>query len=393
MILLLNFPSEAPYRIDQVTMDPPLMLGLAIGQIVLAAALYRWNRQQPWWWLSGALLAVSAVFFALANWGTSDITRFSHHLGINPGAVLNEPLWVAAAPLICALPYRLASVHGLVAAGLALMPLLLARLLQRPGWGGFWALLVLWSPLLRNFLQNGVTRQAMATVLIMPLLLRLAGWSRLHWGWVGAAIAGSALAHNSLPLTTGMALVPLLTRPGLLQRTGLRSILLATLLVVTCIGLSLSQPAVLEKLNNYLFEAQYFNTYGLRKAVFGLELAALVAVMLTIWRARLNRMTMAADHDARTLFAYSVLLGLVQLSMATGVMAPILSRCLDPIGLFWLLSLMVWTTRQGCAWTLIPALVVVGESFIDDRILVLEDCINGDQFLCIPDRWPWQVSW
>tara|TARA_B100002051_G_scaffold42959_1_gene37412 strand:+ start:1688 stop:1837 length:150 start_codon:yes stop_codon:yes gene_type:complete len=49
---------------------------------------------------------------------------------------------------------------------------------------------------------------------------------------------------------------------------------------------------------------------------------------------------------------------------------------------------MVWTTRQGCAWALIPAALVVGESFIDDRILVLEDCINGDQFLCIPDRWP-----
>ncbi len=40
------------------------------------------------------------------------------------------------------------------------------------------------------------------------------------------------------------------------------------------------------------------------------------------------------ECDARTLFAYSVLLGSVQLSMATGVMGPILSRCLDPIGMF-----------------------------------------------------------
>ena len=117
-----------------------------------------------------------------------------------------------------------------------------------------------------------------------------------------------------------------------------------------------------------------------------MELAALIAVLLTLWRARLSLRAMARDHDARTLFAYSLLLGSVQLSMATGVMGPILSRCLDPIGLFWLLSLMVWTTRQGCAWTLIPALLVVGESFIGDRILVLEDCIKGDQFLCIPDR-------
>ena len=62
-----------------------------------------------------------------------------------------------------------------VAGGFALVPLLLARVLQRPQWGGLWALLVLWSPLLRNFLQNGVTRQALATVLITPLLMRVAG--------------------------------------------------------------------------------------------------------------------------------------------------------------------------------------------------------------------------
>ena len=61
-----------------------------------------------------------------------------------------------------------------VAGGFALVPLLLARVLQRPQWGGLWALLVLWSPLLRNFLQNGVTRQALATVLITPLLIRVA---------------------------------------------------------------------------------------------------------------------------------------------------------------------------------------------------------------------------
>ena len=98
-----------------------------------------------------------------------------------------------------------------VAGGFALVPLLLARVLQRPQWGGLWALLVLWSPLLRNFLQNGVTRQALATVLITPLLMRVAGWCPIGWGWVAAAVAGSGLAHNSLPITTILALVPALT--------------------------------------------------------------------------------------------------------------------------------------------------------------------------------------
>ena len=142
----------------------------------------------------------------------------------------------------------MASVHGLVAAGYALVPLLLARVMQRPWWGGFWALLVLWSALLRNFLQNGVTRQALATVLITPLLMRVAGWWRPGWRWIAAAIAGSALDHNSFSITVSLALVPFLSRPGLIQRTGLRSIAITSLLALGSAGLVLTQPAVLEKL-------------------------------------------------------------------------------------------------------------------------------------------------
>ena len=47
-------------------------------QLLLAAALYRWIQQRLWWWLGGAMVGLGSVFFALANWGTSDITRFSH---------------------------------------------------------------------------------------------------------------------------------------------------------------------------------------------------------------------------------------------------------------------------------------------------------------------------
>ena len=78
-------------------------------------------------WVAAGLVTLSTLFFTLANWGTSDITRFSHYLAISPGEVLDEPLWIAAAPLISALPYRLASLHGLVAGGYALVPLMLSR--------------------------------------------------------------------------------------------------------------------------------------------------------------------------------------------------------------------------------------------------------------------------
>ena len=224
------------------------------------------------------------MFFALANWGTSDITRFSHYLAIDPHEVLDEPLWIAAAPLISALPYRLASIHGLVAGGFALVA---ARVLQRPQWAE--SGLVLWSPLLRNFLQNGVTRQALATVLITPLLIRVAGW------WPNRLGLGDCRDRRLSPVPQQpahhhtLALVPALTRPGLAEEHRLANhITLASCLVLLSVGIAFSQPAVLEKVNNYLFEAQYFNTYGLRKAVFGVELAALIAVLLTLWRARLS---------------------------------------------------------------------------------------------------------
>ena len=47
MTLLLSFPSEAPYRIDQVTSNPEAMLALAIGQLVLAACM-RWWLGRRW---------------------------------------------------------------------------------------------------------------------------------------------------------------------------------------------------------------------------------------------------------------------------------------------------------------------------------------------------------
>ena len=267
---------------------PQLMLGLAVGQLVLAGMLWKLKQASQWWAFAAAFISLNGVFFALANWGTSDITRFSHYLAIDPGNVVNEPLWVATAPLISLLPYRLASVHGAVAAGLATVPLLLAKQLQQKQWGGIWALLVLWSPLLRNFLQNGVTRQALATLLIIPVVLHTAGWYRFHWGWVGACIAGSALGHNSLPLTLLLALVPLATRPGVLEKTEMPHLLKAGGLLLGSMVLSLSQPAVLEKLNHYVLDSSYFHTYGLRNEVFGLQVAALAAIVLTIWRAGLT---------------------------------------------------------------------------------------------------------
>ena len=42
MTLLLSFPSEAPYRIDQVTSNPEAMLAMAIVRLLLATKMGCW---------------------------------------------------------------------------------------------------------------------------------------------------------------------------------------------------------------------------------------------------------------------------------------------------------------------------------------------------------------
>ncbi|QEY32436.1 hypothetical protein EVJ50_09610 [Synechococcus sp. RSCCF101] len=398
-----SFPEEAPYRVTEMMTRPGLMLALAIVQLVMAGLMSRWTRPRPWWAAAGVLLAIAAVFFALANWGTSDIARFNHFLGVDPTRVLDEPFWLLLAPLIVALPYRMASVQGLVAAGYALVPMLLARSWGVARWGGWWALGLIWSPLLRNFLQNGVTRQALATVLITPVLVRAAGWARPAWPWLAGSVLASALAHHSLPGTLALALLPALLRPGLL-REGPRLPLalegrarwIAGLLLLAgaAVVLALIGPLVLDKVEFYFTRSSYFNSYALKGAVFWMEAASFVTVLLTIWRARLRRCDLAGCHESRTVLVFTLLLVAVQITVWQDWGAPITSRFLDPVGLIWMLSLMAFTRRHGCPWALIPVLLVSGVYFIDDRIIFSGTirCHVDDQFLCLPDRPPWAVT-
>ena len=73
LTVLMSFPTEAPYRIDQVTNNPGLMLSLAIGQLFLAGVLSLVKAPRIWWTTAGLQLITIAVFFTLASWGTSDI--------------------------------------------------------------------------------------------------------------------------------------------------------------------------------------------------------------------------------------------------------------------------------------------------------------------------------
>ena len=147
-VLMAAFPTGAPYRIDQVMAAPGAMTVLFLGQ-VLAAALLSWcavskeGRRLLGLAAAGLLLLQVALFFTLASWGTSDITKLSHFLTFDRSAIKGEPFWLLVAPLIMALPFRMATVHGLVAAGYGAAALGLARSWRAWSWSGWWVLLIL----------------------------------------------------------------------------------------------------------------------------------------------------------------------------------------------------------------------------------------------------------
>ena len=124
------FPTVAPFRIDQVTAAPLGMAMLFLAQVLLAALMSwaaRGERLRLWNGLALLLLALVALFFTLASWGNSDTTKLSYYLAFDLSRVRGEPFWELLAPLLVRLPYRMALVHGLVVAGYAAAPLLLAR--------------------------------------------------------------------------------------------------------------------------------------------------------------------------------------------------------------------------------------------------------------------------
>ena len=110
MVLAL-LPSRALFRVDQVMAARGLMAGLFGLQILLAGAL-SWSgsrRAWCWWWLAAAaLLAITALFFPLTSWGTSDVTKLSVWFAVAPGrGTVGELSWHLVGPLI-SLHFRMA---------------------------------------------------------------------------------------------------------------------------------------------------------------------------------------------------------------------------------------------------------------------------------------------
>ncbi len=410
------FPLSAPFRVDQVTAAPVLMVSLFVAQGLLAVFIH-WaglrGRQRLWWAGVISLLTLVTLFFTLASWGNSDTTRFSHYLDVDPSLAPPEPLWRLLRPLLLTLPYRMAAVHGLVAAGFAAAPVLLARAWGASAWAGWWALLITCSPLLRGFLQNAHSRQALATLLLLPLLLQSARLVSLPRRWLALGVVLSALAHNTFVLNLPLSLTPLLQRmpelAGLGRKVGDRPSgaspgleggrkwrrLLPWLLLLACAALFLwVAPIALDRFQDYA-QDEYFNRYPLRSVVGRLQRALFFGLVLGCLQRRLTPLRLLGCRITQLLLLFGLLYVGVQQSIAHLWLPQITSRVGDTVALFLLILYLAWLHRYRAYWCLMPALYVTLQYWLEGRLLASGSlpCGSNDEFLCIPDRWPWQVRY
>jgi hypothetical protein len=396
-MMLAVLPNQSPYRVDQVMAAPGLM-ALLFGLQVLLAVLLSWSGvRQNWriWWLGVAmLLGLTALFFTLGSWGTTDVTKLSYWVKESPGmGTQGEPFWHWFGPVIFRLPYRMAAVHGLVAAGYGLAAILLSRCWQVPSWGGWWCILLTASPILRGFLQNGQSRQALAVLLMLPLMLRAARLARLPWPLIGGGTAWSAMSHTTFPLNLIFALLPALVSADhptqgwrLPRRPWLW--LLPVLMVVPLVVLV--GPVALQKLNDYTNEIAFFSHYAVRREVLQLEGTMILAVLGTAWWRRLTPSILRFCPRSRVLGLNALLFVGIQATVEWEWWPQITFRLADVAGLFLLISFLAWLRHYRALPLVLPALLLTLRYWLFDRILGSAHlaCGQNDEFLCIPDRLP-----
>jgi hypothetical protein len=402
------FPFVAPFRIDQVTQAPQLLAALFWAQVALALAIQLaavLRRPRLWWAAVGMFLALILIFFTLASWGNSDTTRFSHALQWDPDLAPPELLWVVLRPLILVLPYRMAGLQGLIAAGFALAAVLLARGWRAPAWAGWWALFICCSPLLRGFLQNAHSRQALASLLLLPLFLQSARLAKPPRIGLGVGVLLSALSHNTFIWNLPISVSPWLVRlPELAARRrdqptaspgGWRRWLPLLLLVGAVLALlALVAPAALQRFRDYSND-DYFNLYPLRPVVGRLQRAMALGLVVACVQRRLDPRLLLRCPLTQLLLVFGLLYMGIQASIEQQWLAQITSRLADGVAFLLLILYLAWLHRYRAHWCLIFPLWVTLQHWLDGRILrsALYACGQNDEFLCVPDRWPWQVRY
>jgi hypothetical protein len=165
-------------------------------------------------------------------------------------------------------------------------------------------------------------------------------------------------------------------------------------MLVFLIGwLLLSSETTAEKLADYLVRQTYFPRFLLSSATGRLQLSMVVAVVVGCWSARLDWRTIRQCRSSRNLVFLFLLLLLLQFLVDREWAPQLISRFQDGVAFYLLVAFLAWTTRYHLGYLVTLPLLVTLDYWLFDRIIPsgLLACGANDDFLCIPDRWPWQV--
>lgn len=407
---VLAFPERGPYRVDQVRSDPAGLILLFALELALAWLIDGASRrglvvaQRVG---AGLLVLTVGLIFMLASWGLGDVTRLSYLLVENPSTTFGwrEPFWTLLAPLIRFLPYRFSFVHGVVAACYAAAILWLAHRLRSPAWGGWWALMVVHSPLLRNFLQSGVTRQALVALLLMPLMLWCAGGPRLSALRTMGLTTFAAICHSSYFLSLFVALSPLLvTGQHRLQRIQFwfvrvcnrsRYVRLIAIASAVAFGtwIAANCQYLLAKLNSYIFIQDYYPHFLLKPEVDRLLLSLLIVIIAVCHCKRIGLSSCFASPCFLSMVLFYVLLILFRFSIQYAWLPQLTSRFQDAVGFYLLLLFLIWVCSLGLQCATVLPIMITFQYWFFDRLAFsgLLACGRNDEFFCVPDRLPWDV--
>lgn len=247
---------------------------------------------------------------------------------------------------------------------------------------------------MRSFLQNGVTRQALALLLLLPLMLWAGRLVDLRRPVIAIGVIWSALVHSTFPPNLLLSLSPLLLRDRGTGPTIRRWRWLLTMGALAALLMAVA-PIAWEKIASYAASESFFSHYSVLREVQRLQWALALGMALTCWQRHLGAMQLLSCSLSRQLALFSLLFLLIQASVEWEWFPQITFRLADGVGFFLLITYLAWIHRYQAYAFLLPALLVTLHYWLFGRILNTESlaCGANDSFLCIPDRWPWQVRY
>jgi CheY-like chemotaxis protein len=150
----------------------------------------------------------------------------------------------------------------------------------------------------------------------------------------------------------------------------------------------------LQRFQDYAQDA-YYSEYAIRRIVGRLQRAITEGFLLACLQKRLNPLQLLRCYHTRLLLLFGVLYLLIQASIIHYWIPQETSRLADGVAFFLLISFIAWFHHYRAYWCVIPALYVTLQYWLERRILPSAQlsCGLNDDFLCIPDRWPWQVHY